>query len=187
MFKNNEIVGANTDHSGFIRGYKNRFSNSDPGTVLLCGAGGVGRAIAFSLVQLGVVKFYIFDIVASQADSLCKTLETLGVSAIAIAEKDLLEVMVSVDGLSNCTALGMHKQPGSAFPEQAIGNQSWVFDAVYTPLETEFILRCKKAGLPCLTGFDLWLFQGVDAFNIFTGAHIDVDQALIQTAFGWLD
>ncbi|WP_317929928.1 hypothetical protein [Halioxenophilus sp. WMMB6] len=187
IFADNEILGANTDYSGFIQGYSYRFGLREPGVVLLCGAGGVGRAIAFALVKLGVRKLLILDVVPAQAESLAAAIAETGTSVAVVRQEDLTDVMASVDGLVNCTALGMHGHTGSAFPVEGIARQSWAFDAVYTPLETQFLQACKASGLHCLTGFDLWLFQGIDAFNHFSEVGLEVVPEMVSTTLTWLD
>ncbi len=179
--------GANTDYTGLIRGYRYRLGERSPGNVLLCGAGGVGRATAFALKALGVSTLGIFDINSAQANSLVATLQSHGVAAEVVTPAGFADYARGVDGLVNCTALGMYRYPGSAFPPEVIGSQQWAFDAVYTPLHTEFLIQCEQAGMVCLTGFDLWLFQGVDAFYHFTGVDVEVESSLIETALGWLD
>ncbi|GAB3113970.1 shikimate dehydrogenase [Aestuariicella hydrocarbonica] len=186
-FENDEILGANTDFSGFISGYTFRRGDRAPGQVLICGAGGVGRAIAFALSELGASHIAIFDVVPGQAESLREALRERGTESEVVLSDQLEAVMQQVDGLVNCTALGMYSHPGSAFPLSAIGAQRWAFDAVYTPLETEFMKRCKAAGMQCLSGFDLWIFQGIDAFQLFTGIEVEANNELISTALTWLD
>lgn len=187
VFRDAEILAANTDYSGFMRGYEYRFGQAAPGKVMLCGAGGVGRAIAFALAKLGASEFAIFDVAPQQAQSLCEELQKTGVAAATICAESLTDAMADADGLVNCTALGMYSHPGTAFPAAEIGPQTWAFDAVYTPLETEFLSACKTAGLHCMTGFDLWFFQGVDAFKIYSGITVDVNQDMLSTALSWLD
>jgi shikimate dehydrogenase len=63
-----------------------------------------------------------------------------------------------------------------------IGPQQWGFDAVYTPLQTRFLTACQQAGLATLSGFDLWVFQGIDAFNIFTGSEVRASKTLLAYA-----
>jgi shikimate dehydrogenase len=186
-FHQGKIFGANTDYSGFIRGYRFRRGNAAPGRVVLCGAGGVGRAIAFGLAALGSSHIAIFDLVPAQAQSLCDALLQLGASSSVIGADALTDSLQQADGLVNCTALGMYNHPGTAFPSLAIGPQSWAFDAVYTPLETEFIVCCRNAGMQCISGFDLWIFQGIDAFRLFTGVEVEATDELIATALAWLD
>ncbi|TXS90240.1 shikimate dehydrogenase [Parahaliea maris] len=186
-FTDRGILGANTDYSGFIRGYRFRRGEQLPGHVVMCGAGGVGSAIAFGLLELGCEHLSIYDLQPSQADALASKLRQFGGSAEVLEQSRFPDVARSAHGLVNCTALGMHSYPGNAFPFSVIGSQQWAFDAVYTPLKTEFLMQCQQAGLQCLSGFDLWIFQGLDAFSVFTGVDIEADETLIETALSWLD
>ncbi len=47
-------------------------------------------------------------------------------------------------------------------------------------MNTEFLLAAKAAGLSIMSGYELFFFQGVDAFHLFTGQ--DVDQAALRLA-----
>ncbi len=53
--------GFNTDYSGFIAAYRRVRGNVPPGPVLMIGAGGVGKAVAFGLVALGLADIRIVD------------------------------------------------------------------------------------------------------------------------------
>lgn len=55
---------------------------------------------------------------------------------------------------------------------ELIQGQKWAFDAVYTPMDTEFLLEANKKGLQVVSGFDLFFYQGIDAFEIFTGQQV---------------
>lgn len=185
-FFDDHILGANTDYSGFIRGYRHRRGELAPGNVLMCGAGGVGRAVGFALAKLGATEIAIFDLNTEQADKLAASLVARGANAIVITQQQLPEKIAQADGLINCTALGMFSYPGTAFERQFIAQQSWAFDAVYTPLKTQFILDCEAKGIACMSGFDLWIFQGLDAFEIFTGKNIAATEDILATTLGWV-
>ena len=55
----------------------------------------------------------------------------------------------------------------------AIGGQRWIFDAIYSPVETELMTRAAEVGLQRISGFDLFIGQAIDAFEIFTGHRLD--------------
>ena len=186
VFNSDGIAGANTDYSGFISGYRYRLGDMAPGKVVICGAGGVGRAVAFGLAKLGASQISIYDVVNSQAQSLSNALQAAGFNACCTTADTLDNAIAEADGLLNCTAIGMHHHPGSPFSLSAIESQKWAFDAVYTPNKTEFIEHCRLKGLRCLSGFDLWIFQGLDAFRLFTGHDIEVTDAIISKTFEWL-
>jgi shikimate dehydrogenase len=67
----------------------------------------------------------------------------------------------------------MHQYPGTPIPRDLIGAQSWAFDAVYTPAQTRFLLDARSAGLQVISGYELFFYQGVDAFEVFTGMRVD--------------
>lgn len=173
--------GANTDFTGFVNAFRHRFGSAEPGTVLIIGAGGVGKAMSYSLARLGATEIWLYDIDTASADDLVATLKQAGINATAIAAADLHSAIRKADGLINGTPVGMWTNPGNPFPEEAIGGQRWAFDAVYTPVETEFLTVARARSLDIMSGYELFLFQGFDAFEIFSG--ISVDPALAIAEF----
>ena len=185
-FEHDDLLGANTDFSGFLRAYTLCRGDEPPGSICLVGAGGVGKAIAFALVKLGCRAITLHDHVPAQADALAAVLSQQGVDARAVDQDALADAIRSADALVNCTEMGMHHHPGSAIDLALIGGQTWAFDAVYTPLATAFMTRCREQGLQCMTGYDLWINQGLDAFRIFTGVALAADEHLLNTTRSWL-
>lgn len=174
------ISAFNTDYTGFIRGYRGRCGNKPAGKVLMIGAGGVGRAVAFGLFELGATELLVCDVNPASADSLVQSLRNYGYQATAVAYTNLADAARGVDGLVNCTPVGHYKTPGNPLPVECFGGQSWAFDAVYTPLDTEFLMAANHNGLSIVSGFDLFFYQGVDAFEIFTGFKVEDDQAAMR-------
>jgi shikimate dehydrogenase len=164
--------GFNTDHSGFVRAFRSRFPGSAPGSVAIAGTGGAGRAIAFGLGDLGARTLRLFDQDGRRAERLAEALRAGGGVDVVVCDT-VEEAAAGADGLVNATPLGMHRHPGTAIPKAAIGGQAWAFDAVYTPLETQFLRDAEQAGLAVLCGYELFFYQGVDAFELFTGVQVD--------------
>lgn len=180
-------IGTNTDHSGFVLAYRERFGTAAPGEVLLAGAGGVGHAIAFALAALGARRIALWDLDAAAADALARALHTAtGVPAEAVPSGALVEAMADADGLINCTPAGMNGAPDSAFPAEALRGRAWAFDSVYTPTWTPLLLAARAAGLDVLTGFELFFHQGLDAFRFFTGKETAPDSVRAVVS-GWLN
>lgn len=173
LFNRTEPAGANTDFSGFLSAYRNTFGTAEPGIVALVGCGGVGRAIGFALAQLGAKALRLFDADREKADSLAVSLSAKSPSLCVDVADSVHQGCESADGLVNCTPLGMSGRSGSAFPVEVISGQKWAFDAVYTPLETPFLRSARAAGLSIMSGYELFIGQGVDAFRLFTGHSID--------------
>jgi len=165
----------NTDYSGFIKAFRAKFGSVKAGNVLMLGAGGVGKAVAFALKEIdSATNLFIVDTDLAKAETLGAELAKVNLKTSAHKPSDLPD-LVNVDGLINCTPLGMYQYPGCALPKSLFGGQSWAFDAVYTPLETEFLLNAKEAKLDVLSGYELFFCQGIDAFEIFTGHRVDED------------
>jgi shikimate dehydrogenase len=158
----------NTDFSGFKWAYRRRFGTELPGTVALLGAGGVGTSVGAALVDLGATALRVFDLVPDRAEVLAKLLRGNGEVQVEVAPS-AEDAVDGVDGLVNGTPVGMHWNPGTPVSLASVDGQRWIFDAIYSPIETPLMARAGSAGLARITGFDLFLGQAVDAFEIFTG------------------
>jgi shikimate dehydrogenase len=159
----------NTDFSGFKWAYRRRFADAAPGSVALLGAGGVGTATAAALVDLGATAIRIYDIVADRSRELVEVLRHRNPAVRVDVATSAEEAVDGVDGVVNGTPVGMYLQPGTPVGLAAIRDQRWLFDAIYSPIETELMARAADANLARINGFDLFLGQGIDAFEIFTG------------------
>lgn len=181
VFSDETWTGSNTDYSGFCRAFRAEYGrDAGPGQVLLAGAGGVGKAIAFALHELGADELVIHDVHPAATAALLSALDACGQPARAAAP-DLAAEMCAADGLVNATPVGMYQHAGCVFPVQALKDQTWGFDAVYTPENTEFMAACRARGIAALSGFKLFLYQGLDAWQHFTGTSADARR--IERAF----
>jgi shikimate dehydrogenase len=169
------LVGHNTDFTGFVSVWGWIMKGAAPGRVAMAGAGGVARALAGALNQLGAEDIAIWDIEAQRAQELASAFGS-PVRAIALAEAP--EAVRAAHGLVNATAIGMEHSPGMAFDAHLIGGQQWAFDAIYTPTNTEFLTCARAAGLQCLTGFDLFCHMAVGTFEAYTEVTADKRSAL---------
>lgn len=163
--------GHNTDHSGFVAAYRAQMGEARPGAVALVGAGGVGRPIAVGLGELGAEEIRVFDIDPARAARLAAELTTDEAPVRACATVE--EALDGAAGIANASPIGMYRYPGNPVPETAMGRPRWVFDAVYTPRDTEFTLAAAARGAEVVSGYELFFWQGVHAFRLFTGLEVD--------------
>lgn len=166
------LSGHNTDWSGFKAAYRARFGDAAAGRVAILGAGGVGRPIAAALQQLGATELHIFDRDRQAAERLAADLRSPNCPITVCA--DAASASAAVDGLINATPIGMHNHPGCPLPVDCFGRPAWAFDAIYTPIDTPFLRHAKAAGAEILSGYELFLHQGIDAFRLFTGRQIGI-------------
>ena len=151
-----------------------------PDLVAMAGSGGVGKAIGFALARLGAASLTLFDADERKSGALAASLQGEAPGMMVSVARSIADACESADGLVNCTPLGMVGYGGNAFDGIAPGKRKWVFDAVYTPVETAFLKESRAAGIPVMSGYDLFLYQGVHAFRLFTG--FDVDAAALRLA-----
>lgn len=165
--------GFNTDYSGFINAYRLVRGKRPPGVVCLIGAGGVGKAVAFGLIGLGAQAIHCVDLDPFKAAGLADALAALGSQTRIEVFGNAVAAVDCADGIINCTPLGMVGVGGSPLPAYAMQGAMWVFDAVYTPVDTQFLGDAQRAGLTVISGYELFIGQGVDAWKIFTGIKVD--------------
>jgi shikimate dehydrogenase len=166
VVRDGRLVGYNTDTSGFERAIGDLVKTSGDGAVALIGAGGVGKAIAFALANLGVAELRIIDTERAKAAQLVRQLE--GRQAARVFDR-IEDAVDGVAGVINGTPLGMLPDRGMPVPETLLHGGMWVADAVYTPLWTPFLVAAKAKGAAVMSGRDLAIHQAADAFELFTG------------------
>jgi shikimate dehydrogenase len=162
----------NTDFSGFKWAYDRRFGTDPPGTVALLGAGGVGTATGAALVDLGAPALRIFDIVSDRSQTLARLLRSRDPGVRVEVAPSAERAIDGVDAIVNGTPVGMHWNPGTPVDLSAVGTQRWIFDAIYSPIETPLMIQAANVGMERISGFDLFLGQAVLAFEIFTGRQL---------------
>jgi shikimate dehydrogenase len=166
VVRGGKLVGYNTDATGFERAVKNLVTASRRGPVALIGAGGVGKAIAFALANLGVSEIAIFD--ADRAKSAQLAAQLCGRLAVRIAET-VEDALLGAVGAINATPVGMLPDRGTPIPDTLLHRDLWVADAVYSPLWTPLLNAARAKGAVVMTGRDLAVHQAADAFELFTG------------------
>lgn len=169
----NPPKGFNTDYSGFVAAYERSRKTDTPGTTLMIGTGGVGRAVAFGLIALGVTELRLVDMDLAKAEALADDLRGAAPDVKITAGTDAPAAANGADGLINCTPVGMVGKGGTPLAGAAMSGAKWAFDAVYTPVETAFLIDAAAAGLSIISGWELFFYQGVHAWALFTGLPLD--------------
>jgi shikimate dehydrogenase len=164
--------GYNTDRIGFRRGFEETLGRIEGETVLLVGAGGAGRAVAFALLDLGASSILAHDTAPERARSLAAA---LGGDRCRV-ETDAVAALARAAGVVNATPVGMLGCPGNPVPMHAVVRRHWGADVIYTPLETEFIKAARAKGARAVGGAGMCVFQAAEAFRLFTGIAPDVSR-----------
>jgi shikimate dehydrogenase len=179
--------GRTTGYNFDRRGWRNSFAenlggdNAQGATVVLVGAGGAGRAVAFALMDLGVATLLIHDLDGARAEALRADVAKHYGAARCRVSSDLARDIATADGVVNATQVGMTGFPGNPIPMSKLKPKNWVADVIYTPVETEFLKAAADKGARVLNGSGMCVHQAVEAFRLFTG--ISPDVARMHRAF----
>eukprot|EP00271_Cylindrocystis_brebissonii_P013036 TRINITY_DN32590_c0_g1_i1.p1 TRINITY_DN32590_c0_g1~~TRINITY_DN32590_c0_g1_i1.p1 ORF type:complete len:673 (+),score=114.40 TRINITY_DN32590_c0_g1_i1:104-2122(+) len=148
--------------------------------VVVVGAGGAGRALAFGAKQRGghvaVANRSIEkarELAAAVGGEVIPLADLAkGAVVTALAEKVHGGPGFPVPVLANSTSVGMVPKPEETpVPEEGLagGVYSVVFDAVYAPLETRLLREAAAAGAKPVSGLEMFIRQAAKQYQLFTG------------------
>lgn len=180
VFEADGTRGFNTDWSGFMAAYRHAFGDAAPGAVCMIGAGGVGKAVAFGLIDLGMTELRLVERDLPKAEALAEALRAAAPGVSVTCTTDAAAGAAGAAGLVNCTPVGMVGYEGTPLPREAMAGAAWAFDAVYTPVDTQFLRDAEAEGLKILSGYELYFYQGLHAITLFQG--LEVDEAVLRQA-----
>ncbi|MFU8926133.1 shikimate dehydrogenase family protein [Acinetobacter puyangensis] len=120
--------------------------------VLLAGAGGAGKAIAYELLLSGVSELAIFELDGQRQQQLVEQLSQLGKAKVFAHDND----PTGFDVLVNATPMGMNGDPSAAFQLNQITTQMAVADVVTSPENTPFICHALTQGCTVVKGTDMF-------------------------------
>jgi shikimate dehydrogenase len=145
--------------------------------VLLLGAGGAAKAIAFSLAK-EVDELCILNRDAAKARELGSALESFGKKIVGneLSPRQTQQELQSADVLINATSVGMTPSASESIVEPDwLKPELTVMDIVYDPVETRLIQIARGAGAKVISGVEMLLYQGAASFEIWTGCKAPVD------------
>ncbi|GAV22973.1 shikimate dehydrogenase [Carboxydothermus pertinax] len=171
-----KLVGYNTDAPGFLLSLKEFGVEVKGKRVLLLGAGGAARAVAYALLTAGA-ELVIANRTIKKAQKLLEEFRAVGkVSNILELGEGLLSLKPYHMAV-NTLPLGMPPYENQMPPVDFTGITSdfVAYDLIYNPAETKFLKASKEKGARIINGFSMLLWQGVLAFEKWTGVSPPVD------------
>jgi len=168
-----KLHGYNTDWIGFTEALKGLADPKD-GEILLIGAGGVSRMMAYECGIAGAKRIDVMDMMPEVALAMAKEIaEKTGVTIQVISKEDLAKKITQgarYDLILNGSPAGMwHETDGIPVPKEIIHTAGAVFDAIYNPMLTRFLLEAKLAGVPGKGGISMLVGQAAAAQKIWMG------------------
>lgn len=174
------LIGFGTDGPGAMKALEDAGVNLEERSVLMLGAGGASRAIAFTLArQKGLGKLVLMDINGQVLDGLTADLARgtgVNVEGELISDDALARRVAAAEIIINCTPVGMHpREDATPVPAELLRAGQVVFDVVYTPLETRLLRDAGARGCKVISGVEMFINQAVLQFERFCGASAPVD------------
>lgn len=176
--------GYNTDMPGLFRAMCSDGVKLKDEKVLILGAGGVARAVAMLMAKQEVAQIILLNRTVERAWKIAKEVNE-------IAGKDLVSVLAleAYDTLPadetylviQATSVGMHPNVEDAvIEEEAFYKRVHTgYDLIFNPLETKFMKLVKNCGGEAFNGLKMLLYQGVIAYELWTGCEISENQAAV--------
>jgi 3-dehydroquinate dehydratase / shikimate dehydrogenase len=137
-------------------------------SMLILGAGGVARSLAYALHREGS-QITIASRTYERAQSLAEDVKCKAVDWHA-------RHSVSFDVLINCTPVGMHPNVDESPCHFSVLKPGMiVFDTIYTPETTLLIREARARGCETITGVDMFVRQAARQIELFTGLIPDTE------------
>ena len=158
IYDDGNLIGHNTDISGFEQAIKRLNFQMKDKKILILGAGGVVPSIIFALKKMNVLKIILSNRTKANAENLKSQFNDLEI----IDWGDT----VAFDVVINATSLGL-KNETINFDFSKIGNKKLFYDIIYNPNETNFLKEGKKLGNYTENGKLMFIFQALEAFKLW--------------------
>ncbi len=168
VLKDGQAIGWNTDYLGFKQALAHHIGPIEGQFVHVVGAGGAGLAVVLALLDSGAARVAISDLSAMSAGALIADVGAIRPQA-SLERVDLTSAPEGVEGIVNCTPMGMADHPGAAIDPTQYHPEAWVADIVYFPQDTLLVQKARNAGMRVMDGSGMALWQAVEAFQLITG------------------
>ncbi len=176
--KDGKLFGFNTDGVGALNALEQNGVKPRGKKVLLLGAGGAAKAIAYTLSQ-EADKLVILNRTSEQAECLANLLSqkfNKKIKGGSLSPVSLKDNLADADVLINATSVGMKPNV-----DQTLVEPEWlkpdlaVMDIVYNPIETKLTKDSKAAGAKVVSGVEMLIYQGAASFEIWTACNAPVE------------
>jgi shikimate dehydrogenase len=178
-FDKGKSRGFNTDGRGFARAIREEFSvDLRDLRVMILGAGGAARAIAFECAKSHCERLVIANGTFEKGERLAEKLrnffegpKVLGpvprLQAIRWEEGAFQFQVANVDLVVNATPVGLNRGDASPLSARLLAPHLMVYDTIYSAERTPLISAAIEAGARVANGLSMLLHQGALAFEIW--------------------
>ncbi|MBN2074479.1 MAG: shikimate dehydrogenase [Dehalococcoidales bacterium] len=171
---NGILTGHNTDATGFLQAMLEKGVEPKGKNIAIMGAGGAARAVSFILADRGAHPVILnrieeLDWAENLAAMISREFD-IEVPAKELTKENLGKVLEDADILVNATSVGMSPNDNvSPAPAELLKADLTVYDVIYNPIQTRLLKDAEAAGATTIGGIDMLVWQGIMAFEKWTG------------------
>ena len=182
---NGILTGHNTDGVGYMMAVKEAGFDIIGKEMTLLGAGGASTAIAVQAALDGVKTLNIFNRRGRSWEHAVRLTDTINANTPCRASLYDLTDSASLEKclrksaiLTNGTSVGMapHESECILSDDSLLRPELIVSDIIYNPRKTRLLQMAEAKGCPTFNGLYMLLFQGAEAFRLWTGKEMPVDE-----------
>ncbi len=168
------LKGYNTDGRGFMQSLSEAGVDVSGKRVLVVGAGGASRAVGYYLCT-AASEVCLYDAVNEKAEQLAQHLNSLKGNARVIDSEAFKggHFFSGLDIIINATPLGLNVNDPVPVDLSLLNKSHTVCDLIYR--ETLLLRKASELGCRTLDGLGMLLWQGIFAFELWTGKMPSVD------------
>ncbi len=190
---NGKLIGYNTDHRGFFRTFEKYKDDIKGKSVIMFGAGGAAKAVLYSLLyKFEMESILILDVAEDKLEKMNSIINSWDID-IKVSF-DILSKISNLDKKIKDAKLIINASPVGMTPdvkesiiedENQLHENHIVYDLVYNPVKTALLKKAENRGATAVEGLDMLIYQGAEAFKIWTGKEMPVDKVRekLQTYF----
>lgn len=182
---NGILTGHTTDGVGYMRAVEDAGHHIIGKKMTLLGAGGASTSIFVQAALDGLSEISVFSRSASKFNERTRTIieklkgyTNCKVNLYDLEDEVRLRQEISESAiLTNGTSVGMAPNiDHSVINDVTIFHKNLIVsDIIYNPRETKLMKLAKEAGCPTFNGLYMLLYQGAEAFKLWTGQEMPVD------------
>lgn len=173
--------GYNTDMPGLLRAVQSEGIQIQGQTVVILGAGGASRAVAYMCMQEQAETVFILNRTLEKARDIADSMNQMFHSSAmkAMSMEDTASLPEGPFLVFQCTSLGLAPDMEAVAVEDPdfYRRVEAGVDLIYNPAETRFMHLVKEAGGRAYNGLKMLLYQGIIAYEIWNGIQITEEEA----------
>lgn len=173
--------GYNTDMEGLYRAMLSEGVSIEGEQIILLGAGGAARAVAYLCATKGADKVYLLNRTFDKAQTVAAEVNNRTGREVIIPMPTENYVTLP-DGkylAIQGTSVGLAPNVNDAVIEDSAFYKMLHtgFDLIYSPWETKFMRLTKEHGGQAYNGLKMLLYQGIIAYELWNNVHVSEEDA----------